>query len=519
MSHLTYSVTGVVHALRRRASNLSARQWVNNSAGRFRFGSDPVTNIAPVCVATRKHRIHRTGSEFDLERHAHSGTDIARLAYTTCGLSIPTTNLNTLPAMTSDNNPSNIDYAALIGLDWGDAQHAIALRSSDSQQVETSMLDHSPEHVRAWLKQLEERFGGRPVAIALETSKGPLIHMFADVPWLTVHPIHPATSARIRKAFRPSGAKDDTPDARVLLNLLLFHREQLRPLAWEDEATRRLEGLCQLRRRTVDRRTQLGNQLLAVLKSYYPQAVELVGETLHSPLALAFLKKWPDLIGLKTSRPGTIRKFYHHHRVRRPEIIDQRLKRIDQAVALTNDEAVVQTGKREVARLTQELALLQEHIHEDEQLIKEAFASHPDAFLFRELPGAGPAMAPRLLVAFGTDRDRYPACTSFQRYCGVAPVTEKSGDRTWVHWRWGAPKFLRQTLLEWAGLSVQYSPWAGAYYQQQRKRGKNRWSILRSLAFIWIRILWKCWQTRVPYDEERYLKQLRKRGSSLVQPA
>src|SRR5690606_10382939 len=134
-----------------------------------------------------------------------------------------------------------------------------------------------------------------PVALALETSKGPLIHMFADVPWLTVHPVHPATSARIRKAFRPSGAKDDTPDARVLLNLLHHHREQLRPLSWEDEATRRLEGLCQLRRRTVYRRSQLGNHLLAVLKSYYPQSIGLVGESLLCPLALAFLKQWPSL--------------------------------------------------------------------------------------------------------------------------------------------------------------------------------------------------------------------------------
>jgi hypothetical protein len=101
-------------------------------------------------------------------------------------------------------------FAARIGLDWGDRQHALALRPGDSSTLETSTLDHSAESVRAWLQQIEQRFGGRPVALALETSKGPLIHLFFDVPWLTVYPIHPATSARIRKAFTPSGAKDGT---------------------------------------------------------------------------------------------------------------------------------------------------------------------------------------------------------------------------------------------------------------------------------------------------------------------
>jgi len=89
-------------------------------------------------------------------------------------------------------------FAALIGLDWGDRQHALALRAAATAATETSTLDHSAESVRAWLQQIEQRFGGRPVALALETSKGPLIHLFFDVPWLTVYPIHPATSARIR---------------------------------------------------------------------------------------------------------------------------------------------------------------------------------------------------------------------------------------------------------------------------------------------------------------------------------
>ena len=136
-----------------------------------------------------------------------------------------------------------------------------------------------------------------------------------------------------------------------------------------------------------------------------------------------------------------------------------------------------------------------------------------DAALFRDLPGAGAVLTPRLLVAFGLDRDRYPDPTSLQKYAGLAPVREKSGGALWTHWRWQAPVFLRQSLVEWAGLTVMYSAWAKAYYQRMKAKGKGRHVILRALAFKWIRVLWKCWQTRTPYNEATYLHQLAHRKS------
>ena len=98
----------------------------------------------------------------------------------------------------------------------------------------------------------------------------------------------------------------------------------------------------------------------------------------------------------------------------------------------------------------------------------------------------------------------------------LAPVREKSGGSLWTHWRWLAPGFLRQTWVEWAGQTVLYSPWARAYYQQMKARGKGHWAILRALAFKWVRVLWKCWKDHTPYDEARYLKQLERRGSPLA---
>jgi len=78
-------------------------------------------------------------------------------------------------------------------------------------------------------------------------------------------------------------------------------------------------------------------------------------------------------------------------------------------------------------------------------------AEHPDFFIFESLPGAGAVMAPRLLAAFGSQRDR----------------------------------------------------------------GSDHHAAVRALAFKWIRIVFRCWKDRVAYDESKYLAALAKRGSPL----
>ena len=50
---------------------------------------------------------------------------------------------------------------------------------------------------------------------------------------------------------------------------------------------------------------------------------------------------------------------------------------------------------------------------------------------------------------FGEQRERYADAAALQKYCGIAPVTERSGNACWVHWRYQCPKFLRQTFVEW----------------------------------------------------------------------
>ncbi len=136
--------------------------------------------------------------------------------------------------------------------------------------------------------------------------------------------------------------------------------------------------------------------------------------------------------------------------------------------------------------------------------------------MFASLPGAGRVLSARLLAAFGEQRDRFPSAAAFQKHTGIAPVTERSGNKHWVHWRWACPKFLRQTFVEWVEQTVCKSFWARAFYDSHRARGSGHNATIRALAFKWIRILYRCWVDRTQYDEARYLLVLQKRHSPLI---
>jgi Transposase IS116/IS110/IS902 family len=136
--------------------------------------------------------------------------------------------------------------------------------------------------------------------------------------------------------------------------------------------------------------------------------------------------------------------------------------------------------------------------------------------VFRGFPAAADVFAPCLMAVFGDDRERFRSAAEVQRYCGVAPVTERGGKQNWIRWRYRCSKFQRQTLVESAGLSIPHSYWAEQFYKQHRARGAGHQAALRALAFKWVRIPVRCWQTGGQYDESCYLKALNRRVASLL---
>ena len=166
--------------------------------------------------------------------------------------------------------------------------------------------------------------------------------------------------------------------------------------------------------------------------------------------------------------------------------------------------------------LANQILVVVEAIKVFDKEISKLFETLPDAELYKSLPGTGSCLAPRLLVAMGENRSRLTSASEIQMYSGIAPVTERSGQKYWVHWRYQCSKFVRQSFIEWAAKSVHQSYWAGIYYEQQRSKGNTHQSSIRSLAFKWIRVLYRCWKAKEPYDESKYLKALRDRNSPLL---
>jgi len=216
------------------------------------------------------------------------------------------------------------------------------------------------------------------------------------------------------------------------------------------------------------------------------------------------------------ARANTVKRFFHEHHLYREDVIEKRLQAIKSAQPLTLDEAIIVPYRIQVLILVEQLELMFKAIGQFDHEIEKLASGHTDYWIFQPLPGAGPSLAPRLLVAFGEQRDRFKSAAEIQKYSGVAPVTERSGQKHWVHWRLQCPTFLRQTFVEWAAQTINKSYWAGEYYRQQREKGCTHQAAVRALAFKWIRIIYRCWQTRTPYDESRYLRALKRRGSPLV---
>jgi transposase len=396
------------------------------------------------------------------------------------------------------------EFAAHIGIDWADQKHRWTMRTADGK-LHRGELDHTPEAVHVWAAELEQRFAGRRIAVALEQARGSLVAMLCKYAHLVLFPIHPNTLTNYRKAFIPSGAKSDSRDADLALELLISHPEKLRRLEPDTVETRKLQFLTEERRRLVNQQTSETQYLISWLKQLFPQILQWFD---HPACALVgdLLSRWPTLQSLQKVPPKVLRTFFTRHNCRSAQRIDERIARVRQAVAATNDPPLLATGTLCIQTAVRLLEQIREGIAKFDLEIAKTYRQHPDRAIMESFPGAGPALEPRLIAAVGTQRKRFDSADSLASFSGIAPVKEASGKQLWVHWRWACPKFIRQTFHEWAGCSIRTCPWAREHYDRQRAKGKGHHAAVRSVAFKWIRIFYRCWRDRVPYSEEIYLK-------------
>jgi transposase len=413
--------------------------------------------------------------------------------------------------MTTEN------YVAYIGIDWADRKHDIACYDCASGTWQEYIIQTRPQDLLDWVNQLRARYGEGKIAVGMEQKRGPLLYALCQYDNLVLFPINPRTVANYRKAFQPSRAKSDPVDARLLVELMQKHPEKLERWTAGCPETRALRQWVESRRMLVGEKVRLTNRITASLKAYFPQVLDWF-EDKDTLVFCAFMEQFPSVNVAQAATPEQLTQFFRSHQAGRKSAINRRIQQIQEAgPPLTRDDAIVVPAQALTRALIALLKVVLNQLTDFNAKIAALFEKLPDAELFSSLPGAGPHLAPRLLVAFGAERDRFSSAQAFMSYVGIAPVKEESGKKRWVHWRWSCPIFLRQTFVEWVNQSRRFSPWAQAFYQQQKRVGKTHQTAIRALAYKWGRILWRCWQDNTPYDEEKYLTALIRKRSPLIQ--
>lgn len=444
-------------------------------------------------------------------KKSHAGTTSRPAAPTPSSMTVPTTHQET-----TSPQETCPEYALFIAIDWADQGHEVCVLDPTTQTRTHDDLEQSPQALHAWLQDIQRRHPGQTIAVAVEQKTGAVINFLLEFDWIDVYPINPVTLSKYRSAFHVSGVKDDPKDADLILDLLTLHRDKLRRLRSDDALTRTLQRLVRKRRDAVNQRTRFNNQLKDLLKQYYPLFLTVCGDDLYAPLACDLLLKYPGFDDVKQADPTHLRTFYCQHGGWKPDIIAQRLALIQNAQPLTTDPAIIQPAILEATMLASFLIAVGKSIITYDKTIADLFSRHEDAPIFESFPGAGPGLAPRLQAAFGTNRHRFDTATEVQNTMGISPVKQESGTRHFIRWRPVCSKFLRQRFHEYANQSIKQSVWAKAYYQQQRDNGKSHHTAIRALAFKWIRMMFRCWKTRQPYNEVRYLKALQRRHAPLL---
>jgi len=401
-----------------------------------------------------------------------------------------------------------------IGMDWADQKHDIYVIDRQGKESH-QQLEHSAESIDAWVGEMLKLAGGQPIAIMLEQSRGALIYALMFREDVLLYPVNPRQLARYRESY-PGGGKNDPTDAMYLARMLRERIATLKVWRPDDEGTRLIANLSQQRRKIVDGQTKLRQQLTAVLKSYFPVVLELFGKQHQLPLLLSVLCRWSDPRQLRRADRRLIRRVLGDHSLRNEQQQNEIIERIRAAQLLTRDAAIITPSAMAAKLLANQIQQAVKTIEELDAKIAEAMKHHPDAHLFTNLRGAGSALAPRLLCAFGSQRDRWEDAESLASFSGIAPVTKQSGKHRHVHRRFACPKYLRQTFHEFAECARRYCPWSKARYRLLRDRGMKHHAALRKIARSWIRILFRVWKTRVPFNCDRYIAKPQQRCPEIV---
>jgi len=391
-----------------------------------------------------------------------------------------------------------------VGIDWADEEHYAYITDDSGQKLDSFPMKHSEKGMNK-LQSRIHKFSRKldNVLFSIETDKGLVTSTIMD--WgYTVYPINPKSVDRYRDRYKSSGVKSDEFDACVLANILRTDRSRFHPILPDSELARELKVLTRDRDKLVGDRTRLTNRLTALLKAYYPAALELFSGVAQ-PITLSFLSKYPTYNDAKKLSFAEFEQFLSENHYPYPKRATGIYEELQQP-HLECEDMLVRTKSRLMLTTVLQLQILMDEIKSYEKEIENLLKSHPDSDIFLSLPGSGDILSARFIAEFGDNRDRYQKAKDVQAESGSAPITIQSGKKKYVRFRKSCKKPFRKTIHSFAFCSINNCTWAREYYDQQIATGKTHNQAVRSLSNKWMKIIFTLWKRDETYDEDYHLR-------------
>jgi transposase len=385
------------------------------------------------------------------------------------------------------------------GLDWASQTHAACVIDARGSVI----LNLEVNHDAAGLAELCRRLKSAHVtAVAIERPSGLIVDTLLEAGFQVV-PIHPNVVKATRPRYRSHGGKNDASDAYLLADLLRTDGHRFKPLAPECDDIRALRALVRGRDDLVGTRVQLANQLRSLLESFWPGAAEVFADV-DSPIGLAFIERYPTPESASRLGPKRMASFCAQQAYSGRRSPEELLERLHNAPAVALGEMEIE-GKGELALgLARVLARVVEQIRLLTSRIEHAVQASEDGRILMSFPRAGKVCAAQILAELGSVRERFDDVERLAAEAGVTPVTYESGKTKAVAFRWACNHRLRGALTCMADNSRHVSAWAAAIYDRARNRGCDHAHAVRILARAWLRVIWRAWHDRQPYDVQRH---------------
>jgi len=423
------------------------------------------------------------------------------------------------PNMSNNNNntlPNWNQRKAFAGFDWAKETHQVVIIDNNANVLLKFKFKHTPD---GWA-QFREKIAPWPgLAIVSELTSGLIVEQLITS-GLTVYGLNPACTAALRQCQKPSGNKDDEVDARALANGLRQNGQHWPVLSLPAEEHHALQQELHLLTRDeialIEQRTALINQLQTTLLDYFPTLLEVFTDW-TVPSTWDFVHQFSTPEKLLKAGPNKWKAFLCKHRMWREELGPKRIESLKKADKLCGSNPIISAKSFLALKLISMLKLIEAQLKDYRHQIQVLFDKHPDQPIFNSLPGAGPKLAPRLLAETSGKLDP-DGPQSLKCRAGTSPVRFQSGKINKTQIRRACDHTLRATVHLWSDLSRQSCPWADAYYQHHRNKGKTHAWALRCLGQRWLNILYKMLQTHTTYDETFHTNNQIKHGSWVPQP-